>query len=136
MCCLVWSFVSPGLCTGKKAVAVVKRTKEDRISCVLMRGELLPVPFPALTGGTLTDAVSVCRAAGTHRCCCLLSLCPSSHLHLLKPLLCLLQVGKEDFCTPCNIYIMACPLPLSSVTLTLSDRASAGQQGNVSFLPQ
>lgn len=53
LCCLALHFVPPGLCPDKKAVAVVERTKEDGISCALMRGELSSIPSAALTGRAL-----------------------------------------------------------------------------------
>lgn len=63
LCCLALSFVPPGLCTEIKAVAVVERTKEDSISCVLIRGELSVVPSAALTGRALPTLVQYLSAA-------------------------------------------------------------------------
>lgn len=82
--CLALNFVSPGLCPGKKkATAVVETTKEDSISCVLMRGQLSLVPSGTALVQYLSAELQVPACRAVDQCFCLLRSCPGSHLHLL-----------------------------------------------------
>lgn len=93
----------------QNAVAVLERTEEDSISCVLMRGGLSPLPSIALMGRTLpwcSICLQGCRSLSVLLVIKFVAWLPPpfTTANVVQQLLCLLQVGKGDFCTSCNRY--------------------------------